>query len=329
MTTDAGAEVEIPGVSFRLLRDAGDYQHMADIFRAAHAGDGIDWVKDAARLRVEHEHHADHDPRRDIVFAEVDGQPVGYGEAIREMQGDVAVYYTGGRVRPEFRHRGIGRSLLRRNEARLRQIAAEKADPGERAFGSWILDKESGAAPLLLSEGYDAIRYGFGMRRPTLDQLPDAPLPSGLELRPVSTADHRAIFEADNEAFRDSWGHGEATEDDFIATYAAPDLDTGLWRVAWDGDQVAGIVVAEIPKAENETLGIRRGWLQRVSVRRRWRRRGLASALIVSALAGLREAGMNEAMLGVDSENPTGALDLYQSLGFAVYDRATTYRKAW
>ena len=319
----------LPGVTYRLLRDAADYEHMADIFRAANAADGIEWVMDAATLRVEHEHRADHDPRRDVVLAEVDDRPVAYGVATREIQGDVAVYSTGGRVRPEFRRRGIGRSLLRRNEARLREIAAIKADTSDRAFGSWILDDEGGAAALLTSEGYEAVRFGFGMLRPTLDDLPHAALPDGLDLHPVKPEDHRAIFDADNEAFRDSWGHGEATEEDFIGIFARPDLDTSLWRVAWDGTEVAGSVQVEIARMENAALGVRRGWLHRVSVRRPWRRRGLASALIVSALAGLRDAGMTEAMLGVDTENPSGALHLYESLGFGVREHATTYRKAW
>ena len=319
----------VPGITYRLLRDEADYQHMADIFRAANVADGVDWAMDAATMRVEHEHHADHDPRQDVVFAEVDGQPVGYGFAMREIRGDVAVYSTAGRVRPDFRHRGIGRSLLRRNEARLRAIAGEMSDPGQREFGAWIIDSEGGAAALLLSEGYEAIRYSFGMRRPTLDGLPEVALPEGLEVRPVRSDEHRAIFDADNEAFRDSWGHGEATDEDFVAMFAMPDLDTSLWRVAWDGEQVAGGVVVEIAKGENEVLGVRRGWLHRVWVRRPWRRRGLASALIVSALRGLREAGMTDAMLGVDSENPTGALQLYEALGFAAVEHATTYRKAW
>jgi ribosomal protein S18 acetylase RimI-like enzyme len=87
--------------------------------------------------------------------------------------------------------------------------------------------------------------------------------------------------------------------------------------------------MVEIARMENEALGVRRGWLHRVSVRRPWRRRGLASALIVSALAGLLDAGMTDAMLGVDTENPSGALHLYESLGFVVHEHATTYRKAW
>jgi mycothiol synthase len=108
-----------------------------------------------------------------------------------------------------------------------------------------------------------------------------------------------------------------------------PDLDTALWSVAWDGDEVVGSVQGMIWKTENETLSVRRGWLERISVRRPWRRNGVARALIVDALRRLRDADMDEAMLGVDSQNPTGALQLYESLGFEVKDRGTTYRKDW
>ncbi len=87
------------------------------------------------------------------------------------------------------------------------------------------------------------------------------------------------------------------SDDDFARTFTMPELDTSLWRVAWDGDQVAGVVTSWIWRDENEALGVRHGWLEHISVRRPWRRRGLAKALIASALVGLWEAGMNEAML--------------------------------
>ena len=86
-------------------------------------------------------------------------------------------------------------------------------------------------------------------------------------------------------------GAGERTDDDFRAWFADPDLDTSLWRVAWDGDEVAGLRHDVHLAEENETLGLRRGWLEHVSVRRPWRRRGLASALIASALAGCARPG--------------------------------------
>ena len=79
---------------------------------------------------------------------------------------------------------------------------------------------------------------------------------------------------------------------------------------------------------ENERLGVKRGWLERISVRRPWRRRGLGRALTAAAMRRLHDAGMDDAMLGVDTENPTGALGLYESLGFTVNSNAAAYRRS-
>ena len=78
---------------------------------------------------------------------------------------------------------------------------------------------------------------------------------------------------------------------------------------------------------ENERLGVKRGWLEHISVRRPWRRRGLARAITAASLVKSREVGLDEAMLGVDSENPNGALGLYEGLGFSVESRAAAYRR--
>ena len=109
------------------------------------------------------------------------------------------------------------------------------------------------------------------------------------------------------------------------ALYKKTDLDTGLWVVAWDGDQIAGVVQNWIWAEENEQLGVRRGWLEHISVRRPWRRRGLGRAITAESLRRLRAAGMTDAMLGVDAENPTGALGLYEGLGFEVSQRMSAY----
>ena len=73
---------------------------------------------------------------------------------------------------------------------------------------------------------------------------------------------------------------------------------------------------------------MKRGWLERISVRRPWRRRGLARALTARSLVRLREAGMTEGMLGVDSENANGAFVLYEGLGFEIHSRSAAYRRA-
>ena len=110
-------------------------------------------------------------------------------------------------------------------------------------------------------------------------------------------------------------------------TFGRAELDTSLWVVAWDGDQVAGVVQNWVWPEENERLGVKRGWLEHISVRRPWRRRGLARAITAASLVKYREVGLEEAMLGVDSENPNGALGLYEGLGFVQASRAAAYRR--
>jgi mycothiol synthase len=324
----AGAP-SIPGLRFRRFRDRSDYVTLATLMTAVSLADGLDFIPDAEILQVEYENWAGFDPYRDLVLGEVNGTLIAAAEGMRAVRDGVAVYGTSCFIHPAWRRRGIGRSLLRYTEAHLRSLAEAYDDAGGRVVGTWVQGEVEGARVLLEAEGFRPIRYGFGLRKIGLDDLPPAALPDGIEIRPVLPEHHRAIFDADDEAFLDHWGHREVGEEDFRRLFALPDLDTRLWSVAWDGDEVVGSVQTFVWRKENETLGVRRGWLERISVRRPWRRQGVARALIVDALERLRAIGMDEAMLGVDSENPTGALPLYESLGFRVKDRSTSYRKAW
>jgi mycothiol synthase len=267
------------------------------------------------------------DPVNDIVLVEVDGRLVA-GTGLERTLRDVGpTYDIWGAVDPAFRRRGLGTALLRwtMDHARVR---ASREDPHTpihvRGFTE---DTETGHRALLEAAGFETVRHFFLMRRAGLNDIPDAPLPEGLEIRPVAEDQWRTIFEAENEAFRDHWGHREMTDSDFRRTYDAAELDTDLWVVAWDGDQVAGVVQTWVRPEENERLGVKRGWLDHISVRRSWRRRGLARAITAASLVKLRERGLAEAMLGVDSENPNGALGLYEGLGFGVYSRATAYER--
>jgi mycothiol synthase len=86
-------------------------------------------------------------------------------------------------------------------------------------------------------------------------------------------------------------------------------------------------VLNGINAEENEQLGLKRGWLDSVFTRRPWRGRGLARALIGRSIHLLAERGMDTAALGVDADNPSGALGLYRSCGFDVVDRGAAWQK--
>jgi mycothiol synthase len=86
-------------------------------------------------------------------------------------------------------------------------------------------------------------------------------------------------------------------------------------------------VMSFIDKDENELYRRKRGYTENICVRRPWRKQGLAKALIARSLIALKERGMTEVGLGVDTENTSGALHLYESMGYRVAKRSTIYRK--
>jgi mycothiol synthase len=315
----------IEGLRVRRFRDASDYEPMAEIMRRANLHDRVAFMPTAGNLEVEMAGEDGIVPTRDIVIAEVDGRAVATTQVWRVPRADRLVFELLGSVDPEVRGRGIGSALLTENLRRAGERAALEPAGTAMAYRAFADEGEHAHQRLLEGRGFVPIRHFFLMRRPDLATVPDLPLPDGLEVRPVTRDQHRAIFDAEAEAFQDHWGNREWTDDDFRTTHAREELDTSLWVVAWDGDQVAGVVQTWIWPEENERLGVKRGWLEHISVRRPWRRRGLARAISAMAMRRVRDAGMEDAMLGVDSENPTGALGLYEDLGFEVFSRATAY----
>jgi GNAT superfamily N-acetyltransferase len=228
---------------------------------------------------------------------------------------------------PEWRRKGIGAAMLAHGENRLREIAAEHAYDGPRFFQSWVSDGEKGALALLERAGYKPVRYGFEMKRDLAEPFPDFPMPAGLEVRPVKEEHLRAIFDADAESFRDHWGFVAPTDTRFDGWIKQHDFNPSLFKVAWDGDQIAGAVQNFVNKEENEEYTRKRGYTEGIFVRRPWRKRGLARALIVLSMKMFKEMGMTETALGVDTENLSGALRVYESCGYRQIKKSTTLRK--
>jgi len=318
-----------PGLRFRHYRGEADLPAMVDVYGAAHEADGIEEVLTLEQAKLNYSTLVNCDPARDIVLAEVDGEVVAYARVFwQDLVEGGRSYECFGFVHPAWRRRGIGGAMLRHNEARLREIAAGHADVAPKWLSSEGIDADAGNQALLLGAGYQPARWFYEMVAPTLEGITAPPMPEGLELRPVARDQYRRIWVAAAEAFRDHWGEQEWEEADWTRFDADPaNADPRLWRIGWDGDEIAGVIVTTVPAEENERYGRARVYVASVSVRRPWRRRGLARALLASSLVGAREAGYTSASLGVDTDSPTGATDLYRSLGFAPERTFTAYRK--
>lgn len=328
-TDAAGRPAEIDGLVIRPFAGDRDVPAFVRINNAEYAADGIDERLSEEGERSWLSHPSDQfDPARDVVFAELGGQPVAVALQSWSDSRDGAVreYRLWGAVDPGHRGRGIGSALLADNEQRARALAASQQFDRPAAFGSFA-SEDRPAGRLLSRSGYEVVRWFFDMVRPSLEGAEDVALPDGLELRPVTPDQYRAIWRANREAFRDHWGGSDESEAAMRRFLESPEMDPSLWLIAWDGDEIAGGVINGIYPDQNEALGIQRGWLDSVFTRRPWRRRGLARSLIARSLVLLRERGMTSAALGVDADNAQGALGLYEEAGFGVHDRFTAWRK--
>jgi len=276
-----------------------------------------------------YQHLVNSDPYQDVLLAEVADQVVGYTRVWWEQEDSgLTNYFHINFLLPEWRGNGIRRSLLQAAEHRLRQIAAGHASDGPRFLASFCADTETHLESLLIEVGYEPIRHALNMVRPDLDNIPDWPLPEGLEVRPVQPEHIPAILDAAKEAFRDHWGFSSSAWDqDTEGFKESKEFQPHLWQVAWDGDQVAGQVDNFIHEQENQEYNRKRGYTEGISVGRPWRRRGLAHALIARSFHMLKEMGMTEAALGCDAENLSGAVRVYTDMGFRTVKRYTNYRK--
>ncbi len=317
-----------PGLAFRGFRGEEDYPIIHRIISGCKVADQAQDTTTLEDITRNYHHLFNCDPYQDMRFAEVNGEAVGYSRVWwqQELEG-TRVYQHFAYLLPEWRGTGIRPALLQWSERRLREIAQGQPGEGPRVFEAWASDTEPHWESVLLGAGYEAIRHGFEMVRPDLENIPDLPLPEGLEVRPVQPEQIDTIWEAAREAFRDSWGETEWQQEWLDEWREAPTFQPHLWQVAWDGDQVAGMVQNFVNEKENKEFGRLRGYTEGICVRRPWRRQGLARALIARSFKVIKDLGMTEAALGVDAENRSGALNLYLSMGFQEVKRHTTYRK--
>ena len=234
-----------------------------------------------------------------------------------------------GSVNPARRGEGIGTRLVEAMLARADEVHAEKHPDLPAKYNVTGLSANAAQEELLAAFEMVPERWNFVMRT-RLDDVPEPPaVPEGLSLVKYSAELDRAMLEAHNAAFVD---HPNFT----------PWTDV-MWK-QWVSDsrnfrpELSPLVVEDVAPdrvvaylqsnefdAYFQATGRREAYVAKVGTRREHRGRGLAGLLLAHALVLYKQAGFDEASLDVDSENPTGALGIYERAGFEVESRWTNY----
>jgi ribosomal protein S18 acetylase RimI-like enzyme len=319
---------KIEGLTFRGFRGEEDYPVMLEIINAVKVADKEERSDTLEDIRRGYSHLQRCDPYKDMLFAEVDGEAAGYSRVWwdEELNGP-HLYSLFVFLKPEWRGTELGSAMFDHQVSRLREIAQEHPADAGKFLQMWASNTEEWNQELIESKDFEPVRYEFEMTRPASEPVEISPLPEGIEVRPIKPEHYRKVWEADQEAFRDHWGYVPGTEEDYKRWLEWPDFKPELWKVAWDGDEVAGMVLNFIDQKQNEEYGRKRGYTEGISVRRPWRRQGVARGLLTRSVKMFQEMDMEETALGVDVQNPNGALNLYESVGYKEIKRITIFRK--
>ena len=230
-----------------------------------------------------------------------------------------------GRVHPGSRGLGIGRVLLDWQLARSAELhRARHPEMGGR-FAVGVTAAHRSLERLVVRAGMEPVQYYWQMHRP-MTGLPAPRTVAGVELAPYDWARDEEVRAAHNLSFVDHFGTAErdayAWQTWFTGQRAfRPDVS----RLALADGAVVGYALVYEHEADTAATGLREAYFGQIGVLPGARGRGIASAAITAALHAAVEDGFDRAGLTVDSQNRTGALRLYEGLGFAETRRETVW----
>jgi mycothiol synthase len=233
--------------------------------------------------------------------------------------------FSVGAVALRHHGRGIGAAILAEAERRAQRFFPA-APPAERiVMHAGTLAGEPRVAALLTAHGYVEARR-FAQMSIEFDGRPSPPAAiADIEIRRFASGDEAVVYDCLREAFSDHWGNDWPTQDAWLHRHidANTSFDPELWHLAWDGTDVAGVLIADRDGDGDPALG----HVSNIGVRRAYRRRGIGEALLRTSFVQFHQRGCRGVVLEVDTESITGATRLYERLGMTAVPRFSQWEK--
>lgn len=269
------------------------------------------------------------DPAGDIrLVIAPGGKLVGYMETWTTFKPPVHPWIWG-RVHPDFSGKGIGTYLLKWAEYRAKQVLGELPPDLRFAPRVGVFSQAVESRKLFEEMGYTYMRSSYDMLI-EMDAAPPEPVwPQGITLRTYDPqTDAEAVYRADQDIFRDHFGFVQAPFEEGLARFkhfmtGGSDFDPSLWFLAMDGEQLAGICLCKPTSFEDPDIA----HVNDLGVRRAWRKRGLGLALLQHSFGEFYRRGKRKVNLGVDAQNLTGALRLYEKAGMHIQRQFDLFEK--
>jgi len=224
----------------------------------------------------------------------------------------------------------LASALLAWQEEVVEAMTATRAVPQTR-IDAVVEDADGPLQAWLSAAGFRCARRWLKMTRPVAPTEKVAPPRDGVTIRRVGiqelgdgttmpvAEDLQAVHRMLEESFED---HFNSYRESFAEFAQRLREDPGhRWDHWWlaileqDGSALPGgaLVSSVLPPADSGVPGT---YVDYIGVHRRARGRGVAKALLSTVVADAARRGRDRISLEVDADSPTGAADLYRSLGW-------------
>lgn len=246
-----------------------------------------------------------------VVVTEA-GVIIGYATLCKE-QGEAFVH-------PSYLQQGVRTYLFDVMEAERIKRAVSEAETKEVKMLAWANGLTEEEPHFFEERGYHVIRVFWRMLI-DLIETPEAPVvPEGYVIRPFQAGEERDVHRVLTEAFSQHWGINQATFEEWYARQQLVNFDKTLWLVAEQDGEIVGAATC-MTHLENG------GFVRSLGVLSSARGSGVGMALLKQAFVNFHQRGKTYVVLGVDSENTTGATRLYERAGMRVVRRFVRYEK--
>ncbi len=249
-----------------------------------------------------------------IAFAP-NGEAAGFAELLDKD--DQYIYLTETHQSPEF-----AAQLLAGTEELAKTQRRSSTEPfvlyGRAVEGNRVVRQA------FERNGYSSTLSFLIMQTMLTEEPPTPQWADGINVRAlVPGQDEQAVYRADEEASEDKGYHVPLSFDDWAKRMSLNSelFDPGLWFLAYDGNELAGVCLNFIVRDSNT------GWVDHLGVRRTWRKRGIGKALLLHTFREMYRRGVTNVKLSVDSMSLTNAPRLYESVGMKTVQHYHIYKK--
>jgi mycothiol synthase len=265
-----------------------------------------------------------------------EGVPLATARAVSfdDAEAGQRIYQMRVRIHPAVRGSGLEAALASRLMEHIRTGEAEGNFPARDNVQLLAVAREEDATGRSIYEsmGLKPERYSWTMERSLLEPIPSPKEVDGVLVRSYRRPeDDEAARVAYNNSFIDHYEFHAMPQEFWTYIMSRPEARPDLSWLAdiaegSDAGSIAGFCVCEVNEHDNARTGNKEGWIGFLGTIRGWRGIGLGKSLLLRGLHSLKDAGLDTALLGVDSQSPTGANRLYESVGFTVRNHEIVYK---